>query len=438
MTAPASLRGFCVSVEAARLDWHLAAVAVTGVTGCLFAGLWVMRRQECAYGWFGMTSIAWFVCQLDRISIDPWPFMTNDGRERFSAVALLVCGACLSMFVARLGGRQGRLSEIGLWVCAAGGAIVMLATHRSWSEVRVIFAVACACALLVGYVPVACIALRASVSQHRGLALCVAVCLAAGAHDLLAFAGIVHGEMRYAVLASQLLDVGMAVALARRFAAVLARADGFGVELATGVERGRSNERVQLAHDLHDGLGGMLVGSIAELEHASPVIPTHRCIAILKALRDDLRIIIEAGTNAESGEQLLEEQIAPLRYRLMQLLENQEIDCEWRASGIAGLVLPASVAVDVMRILQEGITNVMKHSGATKVDVDLRRDGGQLLIVIVDNGRGFAMDDVESLSGVGLRSIRTRVARLDGAMSMHSTGAGTMLNVMIPLASGLR
>jgi signal transduction histidine kinase len=393
-----------------------------------------MRRQEHAYGWFGLTSIAWFVWQLEQLSIDPWPFATGDGRERFDAFALLVCGACLSMFVVRIGGREGRSSEIRLWVCAAGCAIVMLATHRNWGEVREILAVACACVLMAGYVPLARIAVRAPLSQHRGLALCVAVCLAAGAHDLLASAGIVHDEMRYAVLASQLVNVGMMVALARRFAAVLTRADGFGIELANGVERARTCERVQLAHDLHDGLGGMLVGSIAELERASPVMPTDRCIAILKALRDDLRIIVESGSKADSGEQLLEDVIAPLRYRLMQLLENQEIDCEWRVSGIDDLVLPASVAVDVMRILQEGITNVMKHSGATKVEVDLRGENGEIYIVVADNGRGFAADNVESVSSVGLRSIRARVARRGGVLGMHSAGAGAALSVKIPLA----
>jgi signal transduction histidine kinase len=395
-----------------------------------------MRRQESVYGWFGLASISWFVWQLERSSVDLWPFMTSDGRERFDAFALLVCGACLSMFVARLGERQVRLSDTWLWICAVGGAIVMLATHRDWNEVRAILAVAFACALLVGYVPVVRIAVRGSLSQHRGLALCVGVCLAAGAHDLLASAGIVHGDSRYAVLASQLLNVGMAVALACRFSAVLARADRFGVELAEGIERARTEERVELAHDLHDGLGGMLVGSIAELERASPVVPTHRCIAILKALRDDLRIIVESGSNAESGEQLLEDLIAPLRYRLMQLLESQEIDCEWRASGVADLALPASVAVDVMRILQEGITNVMKHSGATSVDVDLRGEDGRLLIVIADNGRGLAADDIESLSGVGLRSIRTRVARLGGVVTIDSTEAGTSVNMRIPLTAG--
>jgi signal transduction histidine kinase len=397
-----------------------------------------MRRQERAYGWFGMASISWFVCQLLRNSIDVWPFMTDDGRERFDALALLVCGACLSMFVARLGGRQVRLSDTWLWVCAVGGAIVMLVTQRDWNEVRAILAVAFACALLAGYVPVVRIAAGGSLAQHRGLALCVAVCLAAGAHDLLASAGTVHDDSRYAVLASQLLNVGMAVALARRFTTVLARADRFGVELAQGIERARTGERVQLAHDLHDGLGGMLVGSIAELERAAPVVPTHRCIVILKALRDDLRIIVESGSSAGNGEHLLEDVIAPLRYRLMQLLESREIDCEWRASGVAGLVLPASVAIDVMRILQEGITNVMKHSGATSVEVDLRGEDEQIHIVIADNGRGFTADDIESLSGVGIRSIRTRVARLGGMVTIDSTEAGTSVEMKIPLTAGVK
>jgi signal transduction histidine kinase len=200
------------------------------------------------------------------------------------------------------------------------------------------------------------------------------------------------------------------------------------------VAQARINERISVAHDLHDGLGGMLVSNIAVLERAPHAMSAERFLALLKALRDDLRLIIESAAQAHPDAQAIDEWIAPLRHRLTQLLENQGIDCHWQIRCVASVRMPASLGVDVMRILQEGVANVLKHSQATRVDIELRSDGETLDITVADNGIGFDTQRAPSTQHIGLRSIRTRVARHGGTMSIQSSSGATVFNAHVPLA----
>ena len=75
----------------------------------------------------------------------------------------------------------------------------------------------------------------------------------------------------------------------------------------------RLGERVNLAHDLHDGLGGMLIGNIAALEQASDSLPSREVLDMFRELRDDLRLIIDTASAQHYGEHSLAELLAPLR-----------------------------------------------------------------------------------------------------------------------------
>jgi signal transduction histidine kinase len=423
------------------------------VLGWLFAVVWIMRPQESAYGWFSLTSLAWLTYMINQVSAERWPFATIDASERFNSIVLLISAACLASFVARLCERRRQFIEIVLWVVVViGTAAMACARHVYLHELRALLATATVCVSVFNCAALIRFALRNRHGDLALLALCMTGCVAAGVHDLFISLGASDDAVRYAVPASQLLTIGMAILLARRFTAALARADQFDDELASGIERAkrdvamslsdqhqlevarvRIDERTGLAHDLHDGLGGMLVSHIAALEHAPHAMPAERCLGLLKALRDDLRIIIESATQPEPDEQPIDAWIAPLRHRLTQLLENQEIDCYWQVVCAADARMPASLGVDVMRILQEGVTNVLKHSRATRVDIELRNDDEHLGIVIADNGVGFDTTQAMSPQGVGLRSMRTRVARHGGTLTLSASGSATVLEVCIPI-----
>ncbi len=99
---------------------------------------------------------------------------------------------------------------------------------------------------------------------------------------------------------------------------------------------------------------------------------------------------------------------------------------------------PPTTEIACFRILQEALTNVHRHAGATTAEVWLHDDGQELELVVRDNGRGFHVDRViagaERGSNMGLLSIRERAALLGGVAMITSTpGAGSEVRVRFPL-----
>jgi signal transduction histidine kinase len=97
-----------------------------------------------------------------------------------------------------------------------------------------------------------------------------------------------------------------------------------------------------------------------------------------------------------------------------------------------GLIrLPADVETAVYRIVQEALTNVVKHANARHVSVVLTRKNGAVSVVIEDDGKGF--DPNRPAEGIGLSGMRERVELLDGRLLVDSSpGAGTTLVLELP------
>jgi signal transduction histidine kinase len=98
--------------------------------------------------------------------------------------------------------------------------------------------------------------------------------------------------------------------------------------------------------------------------------------------------------------------------------------------------LPSLVAATAYRIVQEALTNVSRHAGATRVEVKLRREDAALEVVIRDNGSGFdAAASGHASARLGLRGMRERVTLLGGNLGVRSKpGKGTAVHARIPLS----
>ncbi|MGF6757567.1 7TM diverse intracellular signaling domain-containing protein [Paraburkholderia sp. GAS42] len=435
-----------------RHDLQLFSLAVTATLGCFFLSLWLMRRQEAPYGWFSLMSLAWWWVALNQVVTTPWPFITTDSWEAANSIALIVYSASFTMFIARFCERRLPRIEAALWLLVALGTVAMLATpHSHMSATRAVLATAQACSFFATCFAFLAFAWRSGRTDHRILSFCIAIFVAAGAHDLLTFLGIFSDNHYYTALTSQLQTIGMALVLAWRFVANLRGIEQFNDRLTVRIEAARTElestlqrqhtlevanarlgERLNLAHDLHDGLGGTLVSSIATLERAPHDIAPDQFLSILKELRDDLRIIIDTASNHQSGEYALDAQISPLRHRLTRLFESHRIECHWTVSGLEQCYLPASHSLDVMRTLQEALTNVLKHSRASRVDIDLASDNEGVRLTVRDNGMGFDPDAIGQHPGTGMRSMRARTRRLGGTLSVESTKGATVLSVHFP------
>lgn len=449
---PALMRARFDHAHWVRRDMQMFSLAISATLGCFFLSMWLMRRKETVYGWFAVYALTWWIVAYNQIAASPWPFTSTDGWEVANSIVYLVYCGSYTVFILRFCGQRWPRYERALWgaVMLASAALI-LAPHQRVQALRALVCTALTLHYFATSFAFIFFAWRSGRSEHRILGACVAVFVIAGTHDLLTFLTILDDNMYYTALTSQLQMIGMALVLGRHFVANLRRIEGFNEDLTRSVDEAKSEltrtlqrqheleianarlgERLNLAHDLHDGLGGTLVSSIVTLERTPHDVPPQRFLSILKELRDDLRIIIDSAASQQYGETTLADQIAPLRHRLTRLLETQDIECRWHPSGIEACVLPSAKSLEIMRILQEALTNVFKHSRASQVDVGMRYDERGLEITVQDNGTGFQLPARTEQQGTGMRSMQARASRLGAAFDVRSGPGATLVTLHIP------
>jgi len=423
-----------------------------GITlGLFFLVLWLMRRSEVAYGWYAAQQLAWMPISWNVVATSPWPFATTDPYQNVTEVAVPLFAGCWTIFVLRFCEQRWPRRELAMWCAIAiASAAIVLVPHTAKAIARDAVNAFSLLITLNADVLFMWFAWQGKRTDQRVLSLCAGAALVAGVHDVLAVAGVIRDTTNYASLTVQLTVVGVAVVLAWNFARSLRRIEGFNVELQRNVEDARSElagsllrqhelellqarlgERVSLAHDLHDGLGGMLIGNIAELEQAPQTVSSSKMLDTLRELRDDLRLIIDTASAQHYGEHSLTDLLAPLRHRMTRLFEAHDIDVRWRAENLENIYLTTTQNLDLLRIVQEALTNVLKHSGAKRVEVDLLRGDATLTIEVRDNGQG--MQSPAAGEGTGMRSMRARALRLNATFSIGSQPGATVVRLTMPL-----
>lgn len=461
---PAAIDALYAHERLVRRDLQLLGLAFNGVVASFFGALWILRRRETTYGWFALMCFVWLAYGLNQVVTSPWPFATTDGWQAFSTCLLMAFSFSFAVFTLRFCGQRLPRIEAGLallmlayWIDLWQVGPAAIGVHRdSWIMAAGLLSTG-VCLGFVLYLA-GLLGLRRAVSGGiLALAPFMAVSAAAAVHDLLVYTQVLRSNVYYTALTSYLLVIGMALILAGRFVQSLRRIENFNTELVDEVSAARAElastlaqrhalelaharigERVNLASDLHDGLGGMLVGSIATLEQAPETLSAPQLLAMLKRLRDDLRLIIDASGRDADSPQPFGELLAPLRHRITQLLEANGIDCRWQVEGIDALQLSPSQSLDLLRFLQEALTNVLKHSGGTRAEVSVVYAGGALRLAVRDDGRGFAVAQAEQpsqASGAGLRSMRARARRLGAQLSLDPVPGAAQVGLHLPLAA---
>lgn len=227
------------------------------------------------------------------------------------------------------------------------------------------------------------------------------------------------------VSALLVLQVQRRRAAAARDAAIIAeREQGF----RSMVERMEA-ERRRIAAELHDGVGQQIGGLRFRIEGAVERDP---------ALKDLLAIVDEAGREVrglahQMMPRALETQgLAPaMADMLHKALDRPGMHHRFDAFGVEAR-MPQAVETGVYRIAQELISNVIRHSGATDVGVQLLRNKGHLVLIVEDNGRGF--DPTGASQGLGLQGMRDRARLLGGGLSIEPGGDhGTIATLRVPL-----
>lgn len=205
------------------------------------------------------------------------------------------------------------------------------------------------------------------------------------------------------------------------------------VHLAT-IEQQRTLllERQRLMQDMHDGVGSALISSLAMVEQGE--MAPEDVAGMLHECVDELRLVIHS---LEPIAHDLTTLLASLRQRIGKRLEASGIRLYWHMDDIPPLPwLEAPQALQILRIVQESLTNILKHARATEVRIsagfDLQAGLVQhVQVCVADNGVGFDASSVDY--GHGLKNIHERARRLGGELLLDSTpGKGSVVKLLLP------
>jgi signal transduction histidine kinase len=195
-----------------------------------------------------------------------------------------------------------------------------------------------------------------------------------------------------------------------------------------------SDERQRLMQDMHDGLGSSLISAIRSVERGD--LSDARVSQILKDCLDDLKLTIDSMEPVDADLLLL---LATLRFRLEPRLEGTGVNLNWEVREMPTLPwLNPSSALHILRIVQESIANILRHTHATEIHVSTAVVDDGVCIRIGDNGQGFDPDVVLAQgAGRGLQNQRRRAAALGGKVRWQSGPRGTLFTLWLPMALGV-
>ena len=207
----------------------------------------------------------------------------------------------------------------------------------------------------------------------------------------------------------------------------------------------QDEERRRIARDLHDTTGQTLSAlkmTVASLQHSAHSIPR------ISGLIDELDALAEEAlreirtTSYLLHPPLLDEAgfASAARWFVegFSKRSNIEVECDIPQQSKR---LSKECELLLFRVLQESLTNVHRHSGASTASVTLTIDQGRLELQVIDNGSGIEQTRLAQVEepgrqlGVGIAGMRERVRKLGGRLELQSSKAGTKLSVSLPMAS---
>lgn len=427
------------------------------ILGTILGLIWLNRRDEAAYGWLAAAMAAGVVQHF--VPMPALPAL----QGLLGASASLECALVLH-FAAHFTGL--RIAPFGWLAFLPGLAILAAGLLGDTEALRTTYMVLGPTSIGLLTILIALVLGRAAImGRDRSCVLLgstLTVIVVFWAHDMLTVLNALPGERIFlGRLSYSTVLIAIGLGLTWRFVQALNAADSFAGRLVERVREAEEKlrasfareeaqarkealaaERTRLMRDLHDGLGGHLVSIVALAERSGGTAIGEAARAALK----DLRLVIDAMEEIDGDLMLV---LGSWRERIAAQLRAHGIHLTWQVLTPQGLPVFPDLrpwhVLQVMRLLDEAVTNAVKHSGATTlrivvetVDDGTGAPGGR--IVVEDDGKGFDLAAFPSASGPqagrGLLNM-TRRAELCGARLALSSGpAGTRVGLSLPAHFG--
>jgi two-component system, NarL family, sensor kinase len=205
-------------------------------------------------------------------------------------------------------------------------------------------------------------------------------------------------------------------------------------QVMNAVIQGEEKERQRIARELHDGING----NLAALKLQLTGIQNGRFDQLIDLTMDEVRTLshnlVPDVVKKFGLHEALQQYITSL-----QRGSSLEVDCQFLGDTP---VIHEDLAVQIYRIVQELVSNVLKHADASHLLVQVATGQSSISITIEDNGKGFEIDPKKGLSfpgkGIGLSGVENRITWLKGQFDIHSsTQSGTSVHIEIPVSQNV-
>jgi signal transduction histidine kinase len=430
-------------------------IAVCLLMSTFVAVVWWRRRSEVLYGLFGLASALWGVRTLtfviEQMSIDRWQWWRIAYLGATGGFVIV-----LTLFALRSAGIRSRGLQRGLVLYWLAGPLWLLAAgmdaevpiNRIWSA---------------GLIPIAMgmlgvslwDALRRRTLQAVVLPGAMAIALLAGIHDYLVawspdlLARLLPGWVEHRIfllhMGANIMLVAMGGLLTGRFIQALSSVEDLNRNLEARVaERERelagnfvamgelqqrhaaAQERHRVMRDIHDGLGSRLFSTLfrverGALDQAQVAEALRECIAEMRIALDTLGPDDDFRTS-----------LGNFLFRWQSHMQEGGVASSWTIDmPDDGEPVAPHAALQILRIAQEALTNVLKHAKASAVQVAVRQSARMLELDVADDGHGRT--GARHVAGRGLGNMRVRATQLGGYLDVRMSETGTTVSLRIPM-----
>lgn len=443
-----------------RIPWM--SITVSFAFGLASLVVWIKNRQLNVFFWYGAVNLAWVlfygVLQLQ----DPWPLSNTRMILKVSNVAFVFYVACFCMLLWRFAEHRSPRLESGLWACVAVASIALFYVQSSFWEpiVYIVVFLLFVILLLIAFIQFLIFTIANLRTERVIVSITLVIFIMIMLHDLsLIFVSTKSGEPTiwapYATLPAALCMAIVMTLFSRR---TIRRLTSFNTALESEIEVARQtlqtqmdeqqrlriansklHERLRLGRELHDGLGSSLVSAIARMERHQDAslhnTKTHRiALATLKLLRNDLRHIIDnAFISSQRASSAPGPWIAPIRQRYSTLFDELDMRLIWHIPAKWHQPPTEERCMALARIMEEALTNIIKHSRAKVARITLRQNTHNLFLAIEDDGIGFDMSLVKDAGfSVGIQSMQVRAKGQSGQLWVYSRPGIARLVVRLP------
>ncbi len=210
-------------------------------------------------------------------------------------------------------------------------------------------------------------------------------------------------------------------------------------ELATHLQTIRETERAHMAREIHDELGQQLTGLKMDIAWIGKKLKSEseevklRMAETLQLINTTVKTVRRIATQLRPS--ILDDLgiVATLEWQSEEFQKRSGIECTF-STNVNNINLPTDIATGFFRIFQESLTNVLRHSQATKVITQLLFKDNLVILNITDNGIGYNAAEIVNKKTLGLLGMKERTLMMNGSYEVSSKpGNGTKVIIVVPV-----